>query len=134
MKVLNDQKIGIGGFKIDPTRLAGLIDLIDSGAIDQSIARDAVFPVMAETGRDAGAIVDEKGLAMVSDTDAILDVTRKVVEENPKPLRDCAKNANAAKKYIGLVRRAMGGSADVQVVRKAIEQVIEEKTGLKIKV
>jgi aspartyl-tRNA(Asn)/glutamyl-tRNA(Gln) amidotransferase subunit B len=131
-KALNDRKIPIGRFKVNPRQLARLIGLIQVGTIDQSIARDEVFPAMVESGRDAQAIVEEQGLAMVSDTGAILETTRRVVEESPKPLRDVAKNPKAANKYIGLVRRAMGGKADVRVVREAIKRVIEEKTGQSI--
>jgi uncharacterized protein YggU (UPF0235/DUF167 family) len=94
-----------------------------------STARDKVFPLMVEKGDEPAQIVELEGLAMVSDAGAILDITRKVVDENPKPLQDCEKNSKAANKYIGLVRKAMGGTADVKVVREAIQTVIRERLG-----
>ena len=122
-------RVKMDAFPVSSKQLAGLIALIDQGTIDLSIARDEVFPVMTETSRDADAIIAEKGLAMVSDTDEIMAVTRRVIDENPKPLRDCAKNPKAANRYIGLVRRAMGGKADVKVVREAIKEALREKLG-----
>jgi aspartyl-tRNA(Asn)/glutamyl-tRNA(Gln) amidotransferase subunit B len=131
MSRMNEKKISLADFgeKVSAKGLADMIGLIAGGTIDQSTAREVVFPAICETGRDAAAIVEEQGLAMVSDGDAILDVTRRVIEDDPKPLNDSVKNAKAANKYIGMVRKAMDGKADVKVVREAIMQVISEKRG-----
>ncbi len=106
--------------------------LISDRTVDQSIARDAVFPKMVETRRPPKEIVEAEGLAMVSDTDELEAIARKVIEENPKPLGDIKKNPRAAMKYIGLIRGATGGTADVQVVKGIIKAIVKEKTGLEL--
>jgi Asp-tRNA(Asn)/Glu-tRNA(Gln) amidotransferase B subunit len=84
---------------------------------------------MVETGLTARQVVEAEGLAMVSDASELEATVRAVVEENPKPLADVARNPRAAMKYIGLVREATGGRADVKAVKDILRAVIKERTG-----
>ena len=61
--------------------LGGLVDLIGDGTISGRIAKE-VFAEMFETGKSAGAIVEEKGLKQVSDTGAIEGIIDEVLAEN----------------------------------------------------
>ena len=130
----NKRKLPIGEAGVSPPALAGMIRLIEEGVIDQSIARDRVFPRMVETGTSAREVVDAEGLAMVSDSSELEAVANKVVDENPKPLEDMKKNPRAAMKYIGLVRKASGGRADVKIVKDVLRKIIRERTGLDVEV
>src|SRR6267154_891043 len=67
---LNKQGRGIEEAPITPEQLGALLDLIADGTIVGRIAKD-VFAEMIETGADAAAIVEQKGLRQLSDTGAI---------------------------------------------------------------
>jgi aspartyl-tRNA(Asn)/glutamyl-tRNA(Gln) amidotransferase subunit B len=66
---------------ITAARLGGLIDLIADDTISGRIAKE-VFAEMLETGDDAGAIVERKGLRQVTDTGAIETAIDKVLADN----------------------------------------------------
>ena len=51
-----------------------LIELISDGTISGRIAKD-VFTEMFESGEDAAAIVEKKGLTQISDSGAILELS-----------------------------------------------------------
>ena len=61
--------------------LGGLLDLMADNTINGRIAKD-VFEAMVETGKDAAAIVEEKGLRQVTDTGAIDAAVDRIVAAN----------------------------------------------------
>ena len=63
-------------------QLGGLIGLIADNTISGKIAKD-VFAEMMATGKDAAAIVEEKGLKQITDTGAIEKIVDEVIAENP---------------------------------------------------
>jgi aspartyl-tRNA(Asn)/glutamyl-tRNA(Gln) amidotransferase subunit B len=134
LRVVNEKQVPIGEAGVSAAGLAGMIGLIDEGVIDRSIARDRVFPKMVESGRSAKDVVGSDGLAMVSDTSELERIANHVIDENPKPLADMKKNPRAAMRYIGLVRKASGGRADVKVVKRILKKIIRERTGLDVEV
>ena len=66
---------------VSPSQLGGLVALISDGTISGRIAKD-VFADMFETSKDAGVIIEEKGLKQVSDTGAIEALIDQVLAEN----------------------------------------------------
>ncbi|HAQ33092.1 MAG TPA: Asp-tRNA(Asn)/Glu-tRNA(Gln) amidotransferase GatCAB subunit B, partial [Rhodospirillaceae bacterium] len=68
--VLNKSGLGIGDSPVSAAALGGLIDLIADGTLSGRLAKD-VFEAMAETGKEASVVVEEKGLKQVSDSGAI---------------------------------------------------------------
>lgn len=80
--VLNKNDKDLSESPISAEQLGGLIDLISDNTISGKIAKD-VFAEMYETGKDAGAIVEEKGLKQVTDTGAIEAIIDEVIAENP---------------------------------------------------
>lgn len=134
LRVVNEKKVPVGDLRVSPADLAGMIGLIGEGVIDQSIARDRVFPKMVDSGRSAKEVVGSERLAMVSDTSELERIADQVIDENPKPLADMKKNPRAAMRYIGLVRKASGGRADVKVVKQILKKIIRERTGLDVEV
>jgi len=132
LRAMGERHVGIDEVGVTPEALAELVNLIDERVIDQSIARDKVFPRMVETWKGAREVVEADGLAMVSDEDELESVARKVIDENPKPLADVAKNPRAAMRFIGLVRKATGGRADAKAVKAIVAKIVKEKTGVDI--
>ena len=67
---------------ITAAQLGGLIALISDNTISGKIAKD-VFAEMMTSGKDAAAIVEEKGLKQVTDIGAIEKIVDEVIAENP---------------------------------------------------
>lgn len=134
LRAAGEKKCPVGALAVTSASVGQLIKLVDGRVIDRSTARDKVFPAMVESGKGPREVIEELGLAMVSDESEIEAVARRVMEEDPKPLADCRRNPRAAMKYIGLVRKASGGRADVQVVRNVIKRLAKETAGLDVEI
>ncbi len=81
MGALNKAEKTLDESPITAAQLGGLIELIADDTISGRIAKD-VFAEMFATGKDAAAIVEEKGLKQVTDTGAIEAVIDEVLAAN----------------------------------------------------
>jgi aspartyl-tRNA(Asn)/glutamyl-tRNA(Gln) amidotransferase subunit B len=84
---LNAEGKSITESPVTPAGLRGLLELIEGGTISGKIAKD-VFAEMFTSGREAKAIVEEKGLTQVSDTGELEAIIRRVIENNAKAVED----------------------------------------------
>ena len=124
--LMNKAGVEITAVKIASTELAGLVALVEEGAINLNTAK-RVLAVMFETGRPARAIVEEQGLAQISDTDALGPVVEEVLSANP----DQVGRYRAGKKqllgwFVGQVMQSTGGQADPKLARQLLEERLEE--------
>ena len=87
LALLNAKKISVEASPVKARDLAGLIRLIENNTISGKIAKD-VLPAMFETGKSAEAIVKEKGLVQVTDTQLIEEVVERVLKSNLKSVED----------------------------------------------
>ncbi len=128
-RLMNDRNAEIGAVKIQPAQIPDLVALVNSGTISNTIAK-TVFEEMYATGRDARVIVQEKGLAQISDRAALEVVVARVIAENPKPVAEyLAGKETVAKFIVGQVMKATKGQANPTL---ANELVMEKLRALKI--
>jgi len=122
---LNKAGKGLDESPVSAKGLGGLIELISDGTISGRIAKD-VFADMFETGKDAAAIVEEKGLRQVSDAGEITGLIDGVLEAN----QDKVAEFKAGKDklfgfFVGQVMKQSQGKANPALVN----QVLWEKLG-----
>ncbi|MGD8869060.1 MAG: hypothetical protein PVI01_15630, partial [Gemmatimonadales bacterium] len=109
---LGEHGIDITVFPIPPDRLAGLIRLHRNGTINSSTAR-GVFAEMVRSGRDANAIVSEKGLAQIGDPATLEPVARNVLASHPHEVAAYkAGKTKILQFFVGEVMKATRGKAD----------------------
>ena len=102
--------------------MAELVKLIDSGKISSSAAK-SVFKKMFETGGEPDTIIEELGLAQVSDEGAIEGIVDKVIVENEKAVADYkAGNQKAFGSIVGAVMKESAGKANPQVVNELLKK------------
>ena len=115
LRLLGEDKISIGDCRITPENLAELTDVISSGAINGKIGKE-VFAEMYATGKSAKAIIEEKGLAQVSDTGAISAIVAEAIEKNPKQVAEYrAGNERVLQYMVGQVMKLSKGKANPQL-------------------
>ncbi len=108
--------------KVTAENFAELIKLIDSGKISSSAAKP-VFKTMFEKGGEPDAIVEELGLAQVSDEGAIDAMVDKVFAEQEKAVADYkAGNQKAFGSLVGAVMKESAGKANPQVVNELLKK------------
>ena len=105
---------------------AALLALVQDGTINQSTARKKVLPDMWNTGRSAKEIVDEKGLAQISDPDIIDTAVDKVMATNEDMVqRVLDGNDKVINALFGRVMGELRGKADPGVARKILQSKLE---------
>jgi aspartyl-tRNA(Asn)/glutamyl-tRNA(Gln) amidotransferase subunit B len=107
-----------------PHDLAELIGLVEAGKVQRNAAR-TVLRAMLSSGRPAGELVRELGLAAVTDTAAIEGWCRAALAEAPQVIEQVrAGNAKALGALIGPVMKLSSGKADPKLVRETLERLI----------
>ena len=108
----------------EPTALAELINLVESGKITAAVAK-RVFVTMFDSGRSAGEIVAAEGLAQISDTSAIEQAAREVIAKNPDNVAKYkGGNEGVFKFFVGQVMRATRGQANPQAVNDILRKLL----------
>jgi aspartyl-tRNA(Asn)/glutamyl-tRNA(Gln) amidotransferase subunit B len=107
---------------IPPEALDEFINLIDSGKISGKQGKD-VFAEMFVTGKNAAAIVKEKGIEQLSDVSMIETLCDEVIAANPKPVADFKAGNVASLNFLkGQVIKLSKGKANPQVVGEILER------------
>lgn len=125
-KKLNDNDLEPSQIPFRPEYLAKLIELIDTNVISGKIAKQ-VFDILWETGKDPSDIVEEQGLKVVTDTDAIRSVVIEVIQANPKTVEDIKKGKTKSIGFlIGQIMKATKGKAEPQAVNRILEEELNK--------
>src|SRR5262245_51541669 len=105
--------------------LGGLIDLIADNTISGRIAKD-VFAEMFESGKEAAAIVEAKGLRQVTDTG---EIEKKIAEIMAANADKVAEYRSGKDKlfgfFVGQVMRAMGGKANPAMLNELLKKKLQ---------
>lgn len=107
---------------VTAAQLSGLIALISDNTISGKIAKD-VFAEMFATGKEASAIVEEKGLKQVTDTGAIEKIVDEVIAANPDNV--AAYKGGKDKLFgffVGQVMKNSGGKANPDIVNELLKK------------
>lgn len=111
---------------ITPGHVAGLVKIIDDGIISKQIAKD-VWAEMFATGKQAEAIVEEKGLKQSTDTGELEALCREAIAGNEKAVGQFKDgNDKAINALKGPIMKATKGKANPQVVDQLLKKLIEE--------
>jgi len=115
----------LGEVNFTPTAIGQLVGLVEGGQISSKIAQE-VFAEMFETGKTPAAIVEEKGLAQVSDSGELEAMCREVIEANPGPAEDFRNGKEAALNFLkGQVMKASRGKANPQMVGELLASILQ---------
>lgn len=129
LKHLNEDGVAIGECKIRAGQLGALITLVKSGAVSNTMAKSEIFAAMYATGDDPQAVVERRGLKLVSDAGAIEAICRKVLEENPGPAEDFKKGKQQALGFlVGKAMQASKGQADPKTVNEILRKILLGET------
>ena len=127
MNAADIEREDIAALPITAQRFAGLLKLVEAGAINQRTARKTVLPEMWSSGKQARAIVEERGLAQVSDEALIGEVVDKALADNPDmTARFLAGNDKVINALFGKIMGALRGKGDPKVVRSILTDKLAE--------
>jgi aspartyl-tRNA(Asn)/glutamyl-tRNA(Gln) amidotransferase subunit B len=116
----NTREVDLTDLPITPAQVAQVIALINSGELNNKLAREVVQGVLAGEGEPAD-VVEKRGLKIVSDDSALLAAIDEALAANP----DVADKIRGGKlqavgAIVGQVMKATKGQADAKRVRELI--------------
>ncbi len=112
---------------VSPRALAELIDLVQADTINLGTGKSVLEDMFATGGR-ARDIVEERGLAQISDAAALEHVVQQIVEQNPEEVRQYLEGKEQILGWLmGQVMRATRGKANPQMARDLLQGQLERR-------
>ncbi len=123
-KILNDFGIGITESSLSPERLFAVLKLIKDNTISPGTGKK-VLAMVFEKDEEPGVLVDNLGLAQVSDTGEIERIVAEIVDANPKVADAIREGADKQIGFLmGQVMKATSGKANPGMAQKLIREKI----------
>lgn len=127
LRLLNEFNIGVEKSPVVALELAALLNAIHEGRISGKQAKD-VFIKMFDEKKGADAIISELGLVQISDTGALEEVARKIVDANPTQVEQFLSGKDRVFGFfVGLMMKETKGQANPQVANDIMKKVLDSK-------
>lgn len=125
VRELNQHKLTINQSPVSPENLGALVKSIDEGKISAKIGK-TVFQEMWLSGKSAQTVVQEKGLAQVSDPKLLETLIDQVVAQNPGPVGEYRAGKEKSFAFlVGAVMKATKGQANPEIVNKLLKEKLK---------
>ncbi|MDO4301468.1 MAG: Asp-tRNA(Asn)/Glu-tRNA(Gln) amidotransferase subunit GatB [Clostridia bacterium] len=112
--------------EMDPAKIAQIIELVTSGKINRTAAKE-VFEAVFKENVDPDKYIEEHDLVMVDNSDEVEAIITKVINDNPKSIEDLkAGKAKARGFLVGQTMKALKGKANPQTVNKILDEKLAE--------
>ena len=124
-RLMKERGEEIGAVRIAPAQIPDLQALVNSGTISNTIAK-TVFEEMYATGHAPQKIVDARGLAQISNRDAIEKIVEQVLAENPKQVAEFLGGKETIAKFlVGQVMKASKGQANPVLANELVMKKLQ---------
>ena len=124
MRLLKEHEQDPEDIAFSPEHLAKLIELVDDGTVNGSVAKD-VFAVIFTDDIDPETYVEEKGLKSVNDESELRAAVERVIAENAQSVEDYRNGKKKALGYlVGQTMKATKGKANPGIVNKLLKELL----------
>lgn len=121
---LNENAISIEHFSLNPQQIAQIIELIDSGIINHTIANQKLFPALiANPSKQPKELVDELNLATNTDLTFINEIIDNVLSAFPEKVEEYKSGKQGLLgMFVGEVMKRSKGKADPKITNQLIAE------------
>lgn len=124
LRLLKEKGMDAEDICFSPQNLAKLIGLVDSKAINSTVAKE-VFEVLFDKDIDPETYVEEKGLKTVNDEGALRRTVEEVIAANPQSVEDYRNGKEKAIGFlVGQTMKMMKGKADPSMVNQILKELL----------
>ncbi len=124
LRLLGESRLDLSDVPMTAASFATLLKLVEAKTINMPVAKTLLVELF-ESGGDPADWVQSRGLAQVSDTDAIDQFARDVVSAHPKVVADYVGGKQPALQFlVGQVMKLSRGKANPQLAGDAIRKRI----------
>jgi len=126
LRRLKDMDSDISDMPFGASDFADLLKFVISGTVSNNMAKK-VFREMAETGKKAEKIIEEKGMKQITDESAIEEIVDRVISENPQSVEDYRNGKDRAVGFlVGQAMKASKGKAAPQTVNRMVREKLDK--------
>ena len=117
---LKSNKLSFSELKLSPENLAEMINMISKNIISGKIAKE-ILPELIQKNISPKKLVEEKGLAMISDSSSILPIIDELINEHPNEVQ-AFKNGKTKVLgfFVGQLMKRTKGKADPKLANKLL--------------
>ena len=124
IRLLKDNNMDPDEITFSPGNLAKLVNLADSGAVTNTVAKE-VFELVFKEDIDPDSYVEEKGLKTVNDEDALRQAVEQVIQDNPQSVQDYRGGKEKAIGFlVGQTMKLMKGKANPGLVNQLLKELL----------
>ncbi len=124
-RLLNAAGIEASDSKVRPEYLWELVELIESGTLSTTLAKTVLEEVF-QSGQAPTKVVQERGLAQITDTSAVEAAVLQAIQANPQAVKDYLSGKETAMKFIvGQVMRLTRGKANPALANQLVKEKLE---------
>ncbi len=124
---MNEKAIEINEFPLKPAHLAGLIALVDSGKVNNTLAAQQILPILIlSPDADPLTIATAEGLLIESDSAELTDFIRQAIEKfSDKVLEYQQGKKGLTGLFMGEVMKLSKGKVDPKMVSKQLVETLD---------
>jgi aspartyl-tRNA(Asn)/glutamyl-tRNA(Gln) amidotransferase subunit B len=126
LRILKEKQCELSGLKISAQKLAEIINLVQSDKISTSAGKKILTSV-EESGKDPQKLVEELGLAQVSDSGELQAIMEEVFAQNPSEVeRFKAGDNKLTSFFVGQAMKASKGKANPKEINRIINELLKK--------
>ncbi|MFN5195283.1 MAG: Asp-tRNA(Asn)/Glu-tRNA(Gln) amidotransferase subunit GatB [Cyanobacteriota bacterium] len=122
---VNARRIPYTDLPFRPEQLAEMVQLIEGGIISGKIAKE-ILPELLEQGGSPRAIVDRRGLGMISDPAAIEAIVAELLAAHPDEVTAFRGGKTKLQGFfVGQLMKRTGGKADPRLANQILDRMLK---------
>lgn len=126
-KYLNEQQIDFASLTLEPEKLAALIELVENGKVNFSVASSKLLPAVLENNENPLKLAESMNLIQVHDQNAIEAWVNEAMEAMPDKVAEYRKGKKGLiGLFVGEVKKRSQGKADPKQVTSLLEQKLNQ--------
>jgi aspartyl-tRNA(Asn)/glutamyl-tRNA(Gln) amidotransferase subunit B len=122
---VNANRLSYSELPFRPEQVAEMVKLIDGGKISGKIAKE-ILPELLDKGGSPAAIVEAKGLGMISDPAAIEAIVAELLAAHPEEVEAFRGGKTKLQGFfVGQLMKQTGGKADPKLANQILNQQLK---------
>lgn len=124
---LNENGISFADITVSPPLLAELIQLVEDGKVNFSVASAKLLPVVMAENSSPLAVAEKMNLIQVSDTNELESWINDTLQSMPGKVSEYKKGKKGLiGLFVGDIKKRSRGKADPKIVTRLLEQILNK--------
>lgn len=123
---LNDNNLAFTEIKMSPQNLCDLVKAIDTGKLGSTNAKKLLLDLLAQGG-DVDKLIDEKGLAQLSDEGTLRGMVQEVLNRSQAQVEQYRSGKTKIRQFFfGEIMKVSKGKANAEVTNKILDELLPQ--------